>query len=182
MRWGPKGPASPIPSFVVCCVFIVSLFLFCQFCCFCFVFSCVCVGSSRLSSNWWRDWGWASPLPLVSRGGRLPQRLKGRLAFLFKEKEGITFLDKGKELLAPVLDRVAAVFPLKRVTDVRQRLWMAAPEAAQDKRRKTHGSTESCHERQELLKEELSRAESQPLSQHCSDARQTQRITRQGWI
>ena len=44
---------------------------------------------------------------------------------------------------------------------------MAAPEAAQDKRKKTHGSTESCHERREVLKEELPRAELKPLSQQA---------------
>ena len=100
------------------------------------------------------------PLPslLRLREGRLPQRPKGRLAFL----------DKGKELLTPLLSSLSAVFPLKSVTDVRQRLWMAAPEAAQDKRRKTHGSIESCHERWELLKEELARAESsKPLSEQA---------------
>ena len=45
------------------------------------------------------------PLLLVCKEGRLPQRLKGRLAFLFKEKDGIPFLDKGKELLAPLLSQ-----------------------------------------------------------------------------
>ena len=38
---------------------------------------------------------------------------------------------------------------------------MAAPEAAQDKRGKAHGSPESCHERWELLKEELPGAQPQ---------------------
>ena len=73
------------------------------------------------------------PLPslLCPGEGRLPQRSKRRLAFLFKEKEGITLLDKGKELLAPVLPRVSAAFPLNRVTDVSDSGWQ------RPKRRKT---------------------------------------------
>ena len=112
------------------------------------------------------------PLPSLwcPREGCLPQRLKGRLAFLFKEREGIPFLDKGKELLAPALFRISAVLPLKRVTDIRQRLWMVASEATQDKKRTTHGSTEGCHERWELFKEELPGAQpqSQPLPKQCA--------------
>ena len=67
------------------------------------------------------------------------------------------------------------MFPLTRVTDVRQRLQMAAPEAAQDKRRQTHGSTESCHERWELLKEELPGAQSpaRPFSQQAEGVQGT---------
>ena len=84
-----------------------------------------------------------SPPSCVLGEGCLSQRIKGRLAFLFKEKEGITFLGKGKELLAPVLAGVSALFPPKGVTDVRQRLWLAAPKATQDQRRTTHGGTES---------------------------------------
>ena len=52
---------------------------------------------------------------------------------------------------------------------------MAAPEAAQDKRRQTHGSTESCHERWELLTEELPGAQSpaRPLSQQAEGVQGT---------
>ena len=78
-----------------------------------------------------------------------------------------------------MLSRVSAVFPLKRVTDVRQRLRVAAPEAAQNQRRTTHGNIESCHERRELLKEEIPRAESKPLSQQAQGVQGTSQ-SRQG--
>ena len=123
------------------------------------------------------------PLPsLLCLGeGRLPQGIKGRLAFLFKKKEGITLLGKGKELLAPVLAKVSALFPPKGVTDVRQRLWLAEPKATQDQRRTTHGSIESCHEGKELLKEELPRAESRPLSKQQAQGVQGASQSHQRW-
>ena len=146
---------------------------------------CVCV--------WWGFWLKPLELKLVvrlgvglsppsdlSREGRLPQRKKGRLAFLFKEKEDITFLDKDKELFAPVLARVSAWFSPKRVTDVRQRLWLAASEEAQDERRTTHGGPENCDEGKELLKEELPGAESQPLSQQQAQGVQGTSQSHQG--
>ena len=79
----------------------------------------------------------------MSRGGPPPTANKKKASLRFQGKEGITFLGMGKELLAPVLSRVSALFPLKGVTDVRQRQWLAAPKAAQDEGRTTHGSTEA---------------------------------------
>ena len=45
VRWGPKGPTSPNPSFFGVCVFLVVVFLLFSFiCCFCVVFLCAVVG------------------------------------------------------------------------------------------------------------------------------------------
>ena len=65
------------------------------------------------------------------RGGFPRQRSKGRLAFFFKEGEGISILGKGKELLAHTIHTVSALLSSGEM-NVRQRRRMAAPKETQD--------------------------------------------------